>query len=204
MHRTVEGGNWEESGSSRLTGNPPHKGSQPLSSDWGIFSTDSCLQWRKSLETAGAGISSRWGVWHTCRQIAFLRHWCKAGYRTQGSTAPAKPRLQKDGLCHHITGWAVPSCSLICLLLRPGLAQLQSAEAHKVGTRFLHCPLHPGAHGTWSCAQLASRRHAILPSQTEGKSCTSVKLLKRVRIFCRVTASNLGNFDQRKMMGAWW
>ena len=86
---------------------------QPLSpgllATWqqlGCFSTDSYLQWRKSLEAASVGISARWGVWHTCSQIAFLKHWCKAGYRTWGSTAPAKPRLQSDGLCHHMAGWA--------------------------------------------------------------------------------------------------
>lgn len=166
----------------------------------GHFSADSCLQWPKSPEAADVGIGSGRGVcdipaggllfWNTGAKIdtepgeaALLQH---PGFKgvdcvttPQGRPFPASVLFAS---CQG-RGW------LSCSQQKP--------------RRFLHCPLHPGAHGTWSCAWLPSCRCAVLPPQTEGRSCMSVKLLRHVRTFCWVTASNLGNFDQRKMTGAW-
>lgn len=82
-----------------------------------------------------------------------------------------------------------------------GVGRAAVSRTRKVGARFLHCPLHLGAHGMWSCAQPLSHGQAVLPPQSEGRSCTSVK---RVRTFYWVTASTHGNLDQKKMMGVWW
>lgn len=198
-HRTVEGENWEESGSSRLIGHPSHQDSWPLGSSWCIFlqiPVYSGLSHQRLLALASVQDEvcdiPAGGLlfWNTGAKIdtepgeaALLQH---PGFKgvdcvttPQGRPFPASVLFAS---CQG-RGW------LSCSQQKP--------------RRFLHCPLHPGAHGTWSCAWLPSCRCAVLPPQTEGRSCMSVKLLRHVRTFCWVTASNLGNFDQRKMTGAW-
>lgn len=169
----------------------------------GHFPTNSSfLQWLKPAEAASAGGSSRWGVWHTCRQVVFLKHGCKPQSRTQAGTTPWKIQASKESPHHRI------SCLQLIISFTSSWGEAGSAAVsrnpegwNKVPALPLapRCPWHVG-----SCVQPLPWRRAVLPPQSEGRSCTSVKLLKRVQTFCWVTASTLGNLDQKKMMGVWW